>query len=356
MKINAVFLTVAVSVGLIAVPIGAQQIERPQGKHFGGGTAPVPSNGQRLSKTYWTTGSLPFEPGFSFAAEFPPVANSRPVTAALPQGGIAPGLRGCGLLTFIPNAGPAPAQGENPIFNEGKALMADPRFAQLPEPEKQRFLGEWSALHRIQEKLVKEAEELTLAWHTVDAEFAKLDVLACRVKAKIDALEPALTAFNSTCQGTVDQGTYDWCMGEERRLGPLVTERDQMYRGLEAANGVYNQQYYYPTKQKSDAWGNRVINWENKVGEFNQAVKKALERRPPSHAECQTAIKLLTQYERLAQKFGIKIPPGRLAELDRLRDSGEIRGSDLPGTLQSEFPGIFGNLTLAEIREMCRGV
>jgi RHS repeat-associated protein len=76
--------------------------------------------------------------------------------------------------------------------------------------------------------------------------------------------------------------------------------------------------------------------------------------RDPTRLECNLAEKLLNQYRRLAQKFGIQLSPERLAQLDALRDSGNIRQSDLPGRLRREFPGVFGDHTLGEIREMCR--
>jgi hypothetical protein len=76
-------------------------------------------------------------------------------------------------------------------------------------------------------------------------------------------------------------------------------------------------------------------------------------REGPSIKDCDTAIKLLTQYARLAQNHSGRIPRSRLEELNRLRDSGTIRRSDLPGGLREVFPGIFGDKTLNEIREMC---
>jgi len=68
---------------------------------------------------------------------------------------------------------------------------------------------------------------------------------------------------------------------------------------------------------------------------------------------CRTAIKILTQYERLASERGIHLPPNRLAELNRLRDAGKIKIGDLPATLQREFPNEFAGMTLEEIRKLC---
>jgi hypothetical protein len=67
------------------------------------------------------------------------------------------------------------------------------------------------------------------------------------------------------------------------------------------------------------------------------------------------ALKILTQYERLAEKFEIKISPKRIADLDRLRDAGRISTSDLPAGLLREFPGELAGLSLDEIRKLRDG-
>ena len=76
----------------------------------------------------------------------------------------------------------------------------------------------------------------------------------------------------------------------------------------------------------------------------------------PSKDACQKAIKLLEQYERLAQKYGSNLTPKRIDELNRKRDAGTITSNDLPGAMQREFPGEFAGMTLNEIREACKGV
>jgi hypothetical protein len=68
---------------------------------------------------------------------------------------------------------------------------------------------------------------------------------------------------------------------------------------------------------------------------------------------CNLAIKLLTQYERLAEKYGVRLTESRLQELDTKRDSGIISSNDLPATLQRVFPGRFLGQTLQEVREDC---
>jgi hypothetical protein len=61
------------------------------------------------------------------------------------------------------------------------------------------------------------------------------------------------------------------------------------------------------------------------------------------------AIKILTQYERLANKLGLRLSRQKIEELNRLRDNGSIKVTNLPARLHEEFPGEFCNMTLAEI-------
>jgi RHS repeat-associated protein len=97
-------------------------------------------------------------------------------------------------------------------------------------------------------------------------------------------------------------------------------------------------------------------------GLFNQELSSTYDQPYSSEAsaskakKCKTAKKLLEQYERLAQKRGKVISPSRIQELDRLRDSGQIKKSDLPGFLHNEFPGEFDGKTLTEINKECANV
>jgi hypothetical protein len=75
---------------------------------------------------------------------------------------------------------------------------------------------------------------------------------------------------------------------------------------------------------------------------------------PPDPARCKKAIKLLSEFKRLAKKYGVKLSPKRIADLEHLRDAGRIKSSDFPGKLASEFPGEFRGMTLATIRKKCR--
>lgn len=76
----------------------------------------------------------------------------------------------------------------------------------------------------------------------------------------------------------------------------------------------------------------------------------------PSKKACQTATKLLKQYDRLAQKYGVKLSPKEKARLDQKSNDGTITSNDLPATLRREFPGELQNLTLNEIEKRCKGV
>ncbi|OUL36180.1 hypothetical protein BV372_08205 [Nostoc sp. T09] len=64
----------------------------------------------------------------------------------------------------------------------------------------------------------------------------------------------------------------------------------------------------------------------------------------------QKAIKILTQYERLANKYGLRLSEQKIQELNVLRDNGLIRASNLPAKLRNEFPGEFSEMNLNEIR------
>lgn len=74
----------------------------------------------------------------------------------------------------------------------------------------------------------------------------------------------------------------------------------------------------------------------------------------PDPARCNTAIKLLEQFERLAKKLGIAMPPKRLERLRDLMGKGTIKSGDLPPKLRSMFPGEFAGKSLKTIREECR--
>ncbi|WP_157120620.1 hypothetical protein [Nocardia fusca] len=73
----------------------------------------------------------------------------------------------------------------------------------------------------------------------------------------------------------------------------------------------------------------------------------------PSKATCDKAVKLLTQVVRLAEKYKIKLSPKRKSELQAKINNGTITSNDLPGKIQSEFPGEFKGKTLNDIKKEC---
>jgi hypothetical protein len=73
-----------------------------------------------------------------------------------------------------------------------------------------------------------------------------------------------------------------------------------------------------------------------------------------SAANCQKAIKLLTQYERLAPKYGPRLLPKRLEQLNSKRNAGTITSYDIPATMREIFPGEFEGMTLTAIRRACK--
>ena len=83
------------------------------------------------------------------------------------------------------------------------------------------------------------------------------------------------------------------------------------------------------------------------------AVDSSSCSKKPSKKECSTAIKILTQYERLAKKYGIKISQSRLRQLDVLRDKGMIKLTDIPAKLREKFPGTFSEDNLDDIYRKC---
>lgn len=202
------------------------------------------------------------------------------ITAVLPAPSAAqtpaPILRGCGLLPMTPGTGVTPSSDENPIFNEGKQHLADPRFGRLDNPQRQKYLGEWSGLHLWQENLLNQGKEIAEDWGKVENAVNDLDAQGCRVKAEIDRLEPAIVSWKATCSGTVEQTVYDWCMDEQKRLLPLVQKRDAMFEDFKTAVEKYNNELYYPTVAKSNEWGRKVGIWEGKVQDFNQRLIEAM--------------------------------------------------------------------------------
>lgn len=76
----------------------------------------------------------------------------------------------------------------------------------------------------------------------------------------------------------------------------------------------------------------------------------------PSKDECRRAKKILTSWERLANKMGIKISKKRLQDLRRKTQDGTIRISDLPATLRRNFPSELDRYDLNQIINICNGL
>src|SRR5207249_11174746 len=85
----------------------------------------------------------------------------------------------------------------------------------------------------------------------------------------------------------------------------------------------------------------------------SRGAANAMVDSPLDPGQCNKAIKILEQFDRLVRKLGVRISARRLARLKALRDSGQITSSDLPATLAREFPGEFAGMTLAAIRNVC---
>ena len=71
---------------------------------------------------------------------------------------------------------------------------------------------------------------------------------------------------------------------------------------------------------------------------------------------CKKAKKLMDQVKRLGEKTRTRIPAKRLQEIKNKFTDGSLTCSDLPGSLQTEFPGEFKLLTYHEIKGRCKRV
>ena len=71
---------------------------------------------------------------------------------------------------------------------------------------------------------------------------------------------------------------------------------------------------------------------------------------------CKKAKKLMDQIRRLGEKTGGDIPAKKIAQLKGTLADGSLTWSDLPGRLQTEFPGEFKALTYNEIKDRCNRV
>ncbi len=74
---------------------------------------------------------------------------------------------------------------------------------------------------------------------------------------------------------------------------------------------------------------------------------------PPSKKDCSTAIKILSEPFRLAEKLGINLSEARKLDLRRKINDMTITSHDLPGKLQKNFPGNFQGKSLKQVRAEC---
>lgn len=184
---------------------------------------------------------------------------------------------GCGMLEITRGNPPVPANIENPIFIEGKRLLADPRLGSLAEPLRQKYRGEWKAYHQMQRQLDLEGQQILSEMEAADKSQAELEVFACKFKAEADIVDPQIAKFLTICKGQIDdQGTYQWCLDEQKRLPPLEANLNAMELELNRRGQAYSENVAQPVLRKADAWTVRVGNWEGKVLDFNQRLDAAL--------------------------------------------------------------------------------
>jgi hypothetical protein len=75
-----------------------------------------------------------------------------------------------------------------------------------------------------------------------------------------------------------------------------------------------------------------------------------------SKEPCKKTKKLMDQVKRLGEKNGLRVSAKRLQAIKNKIADGTLTYSDLPGSLQSEFPGEFKLLTYNEIKDRCKKV
>lgn len=92
---------------------------------------------------------------------------------------------------------------------------------------------------------------------------------------------------------------------------------------------------------------------KSKCDTVPKVVPKKADPDKPDPDNCDTAIKILEQFERLAAKYGIDLPIKRLTKLNELREAGSIKVTDLPAGLRTKFPGEFANDSLQDIKDKC---
>ena len=87
-----------------------------------------------------------------------------------------------------------------------------------------------------------------------------------------------------------------------------------------------------------------------------EAARPADATPHPSKAECNRAKKILTEWERLANKLGVKISKKRRDQLRRWTQDGTIEVTDLPAKLRRKFPSELARFDLNQIINICNGL
>jgi len=242
-----------------------------------------------------------------------------------------------------------------------------------------KFLGKLKGADRSPEQKKKDlASGLSaavaalnrFAGKRIGANVVKPALAAIRFRFRMTSLELIAHGEFWAVKGTVNPG--DESESKAKPPGPespITAEQVQKsIEDLKAEVGELRKNSSDEAKKLYDAILKRASQAEKKLkaGEIKAAADEIARQRrrlasgktpeekkdPKFLAKIDTAEKLLTEYERLAQKFNLTIPPAKLAELDSLRDSGAITSNHLPGTLNSVFPGEFKGKTLDVIRKM----
>lgn len=276
---SSIFIALLLTYVQLGSQAWSQVIDRDS-KMGVGIVSPAPAASQRLTGIFWAESSLPFAASALQAAPVTVAAvPALPATFSMQGPGVGT-LFGCGLIEITRANPPVPAAIENPIFIEGKKLLADPGFRMLSKPVREKYLGEWKGLHQMQEKLDREGQGILSDLDAADKDLDRLDAVGCRVRDVIDRIEPSILTYNRICQGTVPPLTFEWCVGEIERLKPLISHRESVKKDFFQQMADYNETIARPVLRKADEWTRSVTGWEGKVLDFNQRLESALTAAP----------------------------------------------------------------------------
>jgi RHS repeat-associated protein len=180
----------------------------------------------------------------------------------------------------------------------------------------------------------------------------------------------AIYDSNQTLQTTY---TYDPYGNIVSNTPDNVVQPYRFQGAYQDSTGLYHmgERYYDPTTGRwtqPDLYAQQLITDPAQANPYSFATSDpvnatdgsgtcAADATPvPTKEECKTAIKILTGWERLANKLHIRISPKRLRTLRELTRNGTITINDLPGSLRREFPSIFNDYSLSQIINLCSGL